>query len=70
MLDSSAGSNVTTAPTLTSAISRPASPTLRSAGTGTTRSDSRLTATVTPEATTACPAVFIATTTASSFVRP
>ena len=43
---------------------------LRRTGTGTTTSATRLMATVTPEARTAWPAVFIATTTASSLVRP
>ncbi len=70
MLDSSAGSRVRTTATLTSGINMPASPMLRRAGTGTMSSASRLIATVTPEAMTACPAVFMATTTASSLLRP
>ena len=48
----------------------PPKPMLRRNGTGTTTSASRLIATVTPEANTAWPAVFIATTTASSLLVP
>ena len=70
MLDSSAGSRVRTTATLTSGISMPPKPMLRRNGTGTTISATRLIATVTPEASTACPAVFIAMTTASSLSRP
>ncbi len=69
-LDSSAGSRVSTTATLTRGISIPARPMLRNAGTGRISSASRLIATVTPEAMTACPAVFIAATTASSLLRP
>ena len=69
-LESRAGSRVSTTATLTSGMSMPPMPMLRRNGTGTTTSAIRLMATVTPEARTACPAVCIATTTASSFVRP
>ena len=69
-LESSAGSSVSTTATLTSGMSMPPIPMLRRNGTGTTTSATRLMATVTPEARTAWPAVFIATTTASSLVRP
>ena len=68
--DSRAGSNVSTTATLTSGMSMPPMPMLRRNGTGTTRSATRLIATVTPEASTACPAVAMATTTASSLSRP
>jgi hypothetical protein len=68
--DRIAGSSVSTTETLTSGISMPPSPMLRRNGTGTTISASRLIATVTPEATTAWPAVCIATATASSLDRP
>ena len=70
MLDNSAGSRVRTADTLTSGMSMPATPMLRRAGTGTMSNASRLIATVNPDANTAWPAVFIATTTASSLLRP
>jgi hypothetical protein len=70
MLDSSAGSKVSTAATLTSGMSRPPSPILRRNGTGTTSRASRLIATVTPEASTACPAVRIAITTAARLSWP
>ena len=48
----------------------PPRPMLRRNGTGTTTRATRLIATVTPEANTAWPAVFIATTTASSLLSP
>jgi len=70
MLVSIAGSRVSTTATLTSGMSMPPIPMLRRNGTGTTTSATRLMATVTPEARTAWPAVFIATTTASSLLRP
>ena len=64
IVDSRAGSRVSTTATLTSGMSMPPMPMLRRNGTGTTSSATRLIATVTPEASTACPAVFMATTTA------
>jgi hypothetical protein len=68
--DSIAGSRVSTTATLTSGMSMPPSPMLRRNGTGTRISASRLIATVTPEASTAWPAVCMAITTASSFECP
>ena len=68
--DSSAGSRVRVTSTLTSGMSMPPMPMLRSSGTGTTTSAIRLIATVTPEARTACPAVATAVTTASSLLAP
>ena len=70
MLDSIAGSSVSTTATLTSGMNMPPMPMLRRNGTGTTTRASRLIATVTPEATTAWPAVFIAMITASSLSWP
>ena len=70
IVDSSAGSKVSTTATLTSGINMPPRPMLRRKGTGTSSSATRLIATVTPDASTACPAVFTATTTASSLLRP
>ncbi len=55
---------------LTSGMSMPPMPMLRSSGTGITSRAHRLMATVPALATTACPAYSIATTTASWLSRP
>jgi hypothetical protein len=65
-----AGVNVSVTSTLASGISAPPMPMLRMNGTGNTINASRPIATVTPLNTIACPAVCIATTTASWFSRP
>jgi len=66
----SAGSSVSDTATETSGISMPPTPTLRSAGSGSTMSAIREMPTVSPEISTARPAVVIAETTASSFANP
>jgi hypothetical protein len=64
------GSKVTATRTETSGTSTPPMPTLRSIGTGSTIMDSSPIATVRPENTTARPAWFIASVTASALARP
>ena len=65
-----AGVNVSVTSTLATGISAPPMPMLRMNGTGNTINANRPIATVTPLNTIACPAVCIATTTASWFSRP
>ncbi len=65
-----AGVRLSVVATLASGISAPPIPTLRMNGTGSTTSEIRPIATVTPLNTTARPAVSIATTTASWLSRP
>jgi len=65
-----AGSSVSTTETEITGISAPPIPVLRRNGTGRTTSESRPTATVSPETKTDRPAVSIAARTASSFSRP
>ncbi len=70
MPPSRAGSSVHTTRVLTTGMSMPPMPMLRSSGTGITSNAHRLIATVPALATTACPAYFIAITTASWLSRP
>jgi hypothetical protein len=65
-----AGRSVSETATETSGINIPPTPMLRIAGTGSTISATRPIPTVTPESSTARPAVATAATTASWFVRP
>ena len=65
-----AGSSVAVTSTETSGMSMPPRPMLRSPGTGSTTRASRPTPTVSPEKTTALPAVFIAAITAELLSRP
>ncbi len=70
MPPSNAGVSVSVAATLASGISAPPIPTLRMNGTGSTSSETSPIPTVSPLISTARPAVWIATTTASWLSRP